>query len=230
MRLTIETLPPRKPVGRPLQVFIAEPESVEPTTPVLLYLHGKGEASPHLYALPMVLFFQSPPLQAFLGNLRNVIVVAPQAPADPHLPTEAEWTWQDHVAIIGEFLSVRFKGRRLVAAGFSRGGRGVLQFQRRWPGRLSAWASIDPQRPDDPFEEEAILESLTPAAPGWLRYGNGIPANMPFSQHLAERADVVQAAYQDLGHVELAIAAFKGDRLGGSANMYRSLGLTFRPA
>jgi len=229
MRLTIETLPPRKPVGRPLQVFLAEPETVEPSTPVLLYLHGKGEASPHLYALPMVFFFQSPPLQALLGNLRGAIVIAPQAPADPRLPGEEEWDWQDHVAGIGEFLSERFEGRRLVAAGFSRGGRGVLQFQRRWPGRLSAWASVDPQRPGDPLEEEAILASLSPTTPGWLRYGNGIPENTPFSQRLAERADVVHAAFQDLGHVDLAIAAFRGDRLGGTASMYKFLGLTFKP-
>jgi hypothetical protein len=73
------------PADVKLRSLIVE-SSADDKSPVLLFLHGKGEASPYLNELPKVAFHLSPPFRAAMGFLRNVIVVAPQAPRAPDEP------------------------------------------------------------------------------------------------------------------------------------------------
>jgi hypothetical protein len=48
------------------------------TDPILLFLHGKGEAGSTLGALPLVCIYETPPFQALLGRLPGTVIVAPR--------------------------------------------------------------------------------------------------------------------------------------------------------
>jgi pimeloyl-ACP methyl ester carboxylesterase len=152
-----------------LPALVIEPEATQAQSPVLLLLHGQGEAGSSANEIPKVCVHQTAPFQAILGRLPGTVVIAPQAPP---LPNENDWNWADHVMSLAGFLGKdRFAGRRLVATGFSRGGLGVLQLVSAFPSLVSAWAVVDPQPARDDDEASAILNSPAIGARGWVRYG-----------------------------------------------------------
>ncbi len=192
-------------------IHVLVTEALETTTqsPVLLFLHGKGEFGPHPDALPLVLRNQSPAFQAIQERLRNVTIVSPQFPS----PSD-DWNWRSHVRWLIPLID-QFRGRRIVATGFSRGGLGVLQLLDASPASISRWAIVDPQRAN-PDEELKVLPRA-PNAAGWLRFGNGIDTNTAFATKLGERLEPRHSAFVNLAHGELAIAAYSGDKLHGFA-------------
>jgi len=208
----------------PLPVLIVDTPS-EPSVPkpVLLFLHGRGEASTHPSELPKVLFHLTPPFRAMTGELRGVTVVAPQAPRDP----DDGWSWREYVAEIGAFLERAYPDRIKLATGFSRGGLGVVQLMARYPGLIKRWAIVDPQRPADNDEQKAIAPRGTKGAECWLRYGNQIRKNTPFSEFLVQSLPEADAKFVDMDHVELAVEAFGGKPLAGKGDLYSFLGLSF---
>ena len=142
----------------PMRVLIIEPNDHATDTPILLYLHGRGEASRYENELPLVCNHLSPPFQAILGRLSDVVVVAPQAPHDP----EDGWNWRTYVTDLGLFLQDRFRQRKILATGFSRGGLGVLQLRCEFPDLITKWAIVDPQRATDGAEETRLLPVSSP--------------------------------------------------------------------
>ena len=82
MKVDIERIPEKIP-SKSMYVLIVEPEDIPGDAPVLLFLHGKGEAGVSENEVPKVLLHLSPPFQAIQGHLRNVTVVAPLAPPQP---------------------------------------------------------------------------------------------------------------------------------------------------
>jgi pimeloyl-ACP methyl ester carboxylesterase len=215
-RLTITTGPQQMQV-----LCIDAPDTMSrPESPVLLFLHGKGEFGPNPDYLPLVLRNMAPGYQAIQERLKNVTVVSPQVPS-----ASDGWTWRDFVPALAQFLTHNYHGRRLVAAGFSRGGRGVLQLNAAMPGLISKWAIVDPQRADP--DEEAQLLPRGPKAEGWLRYGNAIAANTPFAKKIADQLDDQHGIFADFKHGELAIKAFSGDKLNGAEHLYEYLKIDF---
>jgi pimeloyl-ACP methyl ester carboxylesterase len=168
MRARTITIPPPADGVRGLSALVVEPESDQATGPILLFLHGKGEAGSTLGALPLVCIHETPPFQALLGRLPETVIVAPQAPP---IPTIDNWNWREYVKTLAEFLTDRFVKRRVVATGFSRGGLGVLQLLSTYPDLVQAWAVVDPAPARDQAETDAILPSLAVAERGWVRYG-----------------------------------------------------------
>jgi len=229
MKALIETIPVYSRV-RNLSALVIDPEINAASTPVLLFLHGKGEAGSSLNEVPLVCVHQTPPFQAMLGRLREVEIIAPQAPP---LPSRDEWNWRDYVEGLAEFLrGDRFANRRLVATGFSRGGLGVLQIVSAKPNLLKAWAVVDPQPPAHQ-EEKTILGSLASGSAGWLRYGvfrNRDEAWKRFSSRLAEKLLEENRDNAELGHGEMALQAYGGCRLSevrGKKSLYDFLELSF---
>jgi pimeloyl-ACP methyl ester carboxylesterase len=227
MAVRIETIPTG---AADLPALIVDPGRDGPEVPVLLYLHGKGEAGATPNTLPIVCAHQSPPFQAILGRLADVLVVAPQAP--PH-PNVDKWNWRDHVGALVEFLSARFAGRSLLAAGFSRGGLGVLQLVAAAPDLFGRWATVDPQA-GERAEIAAILASPSLAGRGWLRYGfyrERKRATRKFAAAFASRFPPHLTADVPLGHPELALGAFSGEVLSsvpGASDLYTFLGLRYQ--
>lgn len=207
----------------PMKIFIVESWSRAKQRPVLIFLHGKGEASSYEHALPLVCSHSSPPFQALLGRLRSVTVVAPQAPNDPSV----DWSWRDYAGDLCQYFSEHFPEREILATGFSRGGLGVLQLISRCPRLVKKWAIVDPQKARDEEEEEKLLSLIDVSASGWLRYGEGIPYNRPFAEKLAAHLPDKRAGFVDLGHCELAVAAYQGEKLDGGDSVYEFLGLKY---
>jgi hypothetical protein len=54
-------------MARELPALVVEPESHQASAPILLFLHGRGEAGSSLNELPMVCVHQTPPFRAGLG-------------------------------------------------------------------------------------------------------------------------------------------------------------------
>jgi pimeloyl-ACP methyl ester carboxylesterase len=168
------------PAGRLRLIKVDSGGSSE--SPVLLFLHGAGQASEWLDQAPHVMAHLSPPFQALQGKLGDVVVLAPQARIHP---TKA-WDWSLYVADIAQQLLTRYAGRRIVAAGFSRGGLGVLQLLAH-PSRLvSAWAIVDPQ-PPNAAEDQAIMSAVANSPAGWVRYGPQHPNIRAFGTRLERR-------------------------------------------
>lgn len=207
-----------------MRIFVVESANRAGKKPVLVFLHGKGEASGYQHALPLVCNHSSPPFQALLGRLRDVTVVAPQVPIDP----SSEWNWNDYVRDLCRYVSERFPGQEILASGFSRGGLGVLQLVCCCPELIKKWAIVDPQKARDEEEEEKLLSLIASKASGWLRYGKGIPRNLPFAERLAMHLPHERVGFVDLGHCELAVAAYQGEKLDGGENVYEFLGLEYR--
>lgn len=218
MKASIEQIKP------PMRVLITEPADRADDVPILLYLHGKGEASQYENELPRICNHLSPPFQAMLGRLTDVIVVAPQAPHHP----EDDWNWRGYTADLCRFLTARFGQKRILATGFSRGGLGVLQLLQECQNLISKWAIVDPQRAADDAEENRLLPEPHPDARGWLRYGEGIPKNKPFSDRLKNHLLKGNAEFVGLGHGDLALAAYKGERLDGAQSLYEFLDLKYK--
>jgi hypothetical protein len=211
-----------------LPLLVLTPEQGEAAAPVLLFLHGKGEAGASPGELPMVCVHQTPPWQAIVGRLPGTIVVAPQAPP---LPSKDEWNWRDHLSPLAQFIRERFANRRVVGTGFSRGGLGVLQMLRHDPGIFDRWAVIDPQPPRDTQEEAALLSSSA-LVRGWLRYGGYRERSAAWTQFALALEKKMPDANRDvmqLEHGQMAFRAYSGDRLSSSdkQNLYDFLGLGF---
>jgi pimeloyl-ACP methyl ester carboxylesterase len=150
------TIPVGSVEGSELHALVIEPNSAPDNDPVLLFLHGMGEAGSSLGELPKVCIHQTPPFQAILGRLPETLVIAPQAPPVPNMEA---WNWRGYVKGLGEFMADRYAKRRIVATGFSRGGLGVLQLISAFPDLVNAWAVVDPQPARDELETSAILRS-----------------------------------------------------------------------
>jgi hypothetical protein len=102
-----------------LPALIIEPETTQAPSPVLLFLHGMGEAGSSANEIPMVCVHQTPPFQAILGQLPGTIVIAPQAPP---LPNKDDWNWAEHVMGLADFLGMdRFAGCRFESTRNPRG-------------------------------------------------------------------------------------------------------------
>jgi pimeloyl-ACP methyl ester carboxylesterase len=235
----VDVIDAEVPGKRPMPLLVVESGSGDEGRPVLLFLHGKGEASiwPNLVA--HACDHLAPPLQAMLGHLRGVTVVAPQAPYDmtrpkctpqdlDPKPPDNNWNWRGHVSSLCDYLRRNFSGRTIVAAGFSRGGLGVLQLMSECKGLITRWAIVDPQRAEDKTEEAKILAAAG-TAPGWLRYTDDLKANVPIGQALAK----VVGGHAFVGgrkHAEMAMRSFMGDPLAGATNMYQHLGVDYEPS
>lgn len=209
-----------------LQSLIIE-SSPDETSPVLLFLHGKGEASTYLSELPKVAFHLSPPFRALMGFLRSVVVVAPQAPHSPDDP----WNWRTYASVIGDFIQTKiiacYGKRTILATGFSRGGLGVLQVMSAHPKMVARWAIVDPQRAKDDDEQSRLVRIASGRQVGWLRYSNAMPRNAQFASLIARKLAPQNSAFVAMAHGELAFEAFAGNALGGACNLYEFLGLEY---
>jgi pimeloyl-ACP methyl ester carboxylesterase len=230
MRARISTIPVASAEIGQLSALVVGADLEDDTAPVLLFLHGKGEAGSSLSALPLVCFHQTPPFQAILGCLPGTLVLAPQAPP---IPNWDDWNWRDYTTGLARFLSDRYPKRRIVATGFSRGGLGVLQLISSYPDLIQAWGVVDPQPPPDRAETEVILSGLARGGPGWLRYGefrNRNEAWKTFSSMLSERLPEESRETAELAHGEMAVQAYCGSPLAsgsGKKNLYDFLELNF---
>ncbi|HEX6386455.1 MAG TPA: alpha/beta hydrolase [Anaerolineae bacterium] len=202
-----------------LNVLIVEPQVDDEGHPVLLFLHGMGEAGESINGVPLVMVHHTPPFQAILGRLRDVTVVAPQA---PHAP-DSGWNWSTHVEALCRYLAARFSERPILATGFSRGALGVLQLLQTCPQLISRWAVVDPQPGSD------VWPYRVPDPDGWLTYGPQIAMIQAFSEQLAQRLESKNVRPTNYNHAELALKAYEGDRLGGAENIYDFLGLKYVP-
>jgi predicted peptidase len=201
--------------------------------PVLLYLHGAGQASVYLNELPHVLDHHSPPFQAMMSKLTGVRVIAPQAPynlnaKDAKEAKEAkDWQWTPHLDEIEKYLKEAFPNAQKFATGFSRGGWGVLQLRAKAPGLFVRWAVVDPQRGND-----ALLKGIELAS-GWLAYGAEYPSIQEYSGKLKEKLSKENVRSTPYMHGELAMKAFSGSNLSdeeGAGNLYQFLGFQYGPA
>jgi len=219
MAVRIEKWPNAGAPDGHLRVLVVEPDQEAQKGPVLLSLHGAGEASPRGNELPKILLHSAPGFQAILGGLPGVTVVSPQAPDDPG--ANWNWNWRTYMPDLAEQLAKRYAGRTILATGFSRGGRGVLQLMAAKPGLVSRWAVVDPQPPDAGDEDAKIMAAIDAHPDGWVRYGPRYPAMRAFGDRLRQRLGG-HAQFADQDHVPLAIAAHTGDGLGG-VGMYEFL-------
>jgi pimeloyl-ACP methyl ester carboxylesterase len=233
MRASSLTIPVASDGARGLSALVVESDLDENAAPVLLFLHGRGEAGSSLGALPLVCVHQTPPFQAILGRLPGTLVIAPQAPP---IPSWDDWNWRNYTTGLAEFLSERYAGRRIVASGFSRGGLGVLQLVSACPDLVQAWGVVDPQPPRDREEMDSILSSPAIGARGWLRYGeyrNRNDAWKRFSSLLCERLPEINRDTAELPHDQMALQAYCGSRLAAGdskKNLYDFLNLKFKTA
>jgi pimeloyl-ACP methyl ester carboxylesterase len=228
MRARVVTIPVALPEVKELNALEVESD-LDPESPVLLFLHGMGEAGSTLGELPKVCIHQTPPFQAILGYLPGALVIAPQAPPIPGLDN---WNWREYVNDLARFLTTRYGKRRIVATGFSRGGLGVLQLIAAHPNLVQAWAVVDPQPARDQAEAAFILQGPMDAK-GWLRYGQFRHRSeiwQTFSSQLFEYLPKGSGDTTELSHVELAVQAYGGFPLStdpGKKNLYDHLGLQF---
>jgi pimeloyl-ACP methyl ester carboxylesterase len=233
MRVSTITIPVKASRISQLVTLVVEPDLDSDTAPVLLFLHGKGEAGSSLGTLPLVCVYQTPPFQAILGRLPGTLVIAPQAPPVPSLD---DWNWREYVAGLAEFLANRYAKRRVVATGFSRGGLGVLQLISAYPDLVQACGAVDPQPARDREEMDGILSSPALDARTWLRYGefrHRDEAWKNFSSLLHDRLPEGNRDTADFSHVKLAVEAYSGSQLaagGNKKNLYDFLRIEFRSA
>ena len=214
-----------------LPALVIEPANAGASTPVLLFLHGKGESGGSPQELPKVNIHQTAPFQAMLGRLPNTIVIAPQA---PDRSEKGDWNWRVHVPSIRRWLARDyFRGRRLLATGFSRGGLGVLQLVAQDARLFDAVAVVDPQPTDVDAELTSITNSPLVAARAWLRYGtyrNGAPARVAFAERLEAKIPAENRETVSSDHSNLAYLAYAGDRCstdGPKSNLYSFLGVEY---
>ena len=210
-----------------LRALIVEPARVDKTTPVLLFLHGKGEASEKVNGLPKVCDHLSPPLQAMFDRLSDVIVVAPQAPVDP----KNAWDWETYLPTVVQFLQNNFEGHKILATGFSRGGLGVLHFIKllreckQFPEGVSQWAIVDPQA--HPAGANGLRLSPEECATGWMRYGTQYTEIVAFGNLLYPKLGDAPECL-NMKHGALARAAYhEANVLDGKHSLYKWLNVSF---
>jgi pimeloyl-ACP methyl ester carboxylesterase len=232
MRASIVTIPVASAEVSELHALEVRPDP-DLDVPVLLFLHGMGEAGSSIGELPKVCIHQTPPFQAILGRLPETVVIAPQAPAVPNID---HWNWREYVNDLANFLAQRYAKRRIVATGFSRGGLGVLQLVSAYPELVEAWAAVDPQPARDQAETSAIFRSPAVDANGWVRYGifrNRDDVWKASSSLLFDHLPEGTHDAVDLSHVEMAVQAYHGNPLSGDGskkNLYDHLELKFEIA
>jgi len=232
MRARIVTIPVVLTGVKELQALEVEPDS-DPDVPVLLFLHGMGEAGSSLNELPKVCIHQTPPFQAILGCLPGALVIAPQAPPLPNIDS---WNWRVYVNDLAGFLTQRYVKRRIVATGFSRGGLGVLQLISAYPDLVQAWAVVDPQPARDEAETRTIFQKSFTGAKGWARYGIYRDRNEDWKAFSSLLFDQLPDEHRDtveLSHVQIAVEAYHGVPLSGDGSkksLYDHLGLKFEIA
>jgi len=198
--------------GQTMNVLVIEARGATKDSPVVLFLHGRGESCSSITGLPLVLRNMSPGFQAIQERLLNATIVSPQVPRD-----DVVWNWSEYVDDLGNYVRDRFARRRVVGVGFSRGGLGILQLDRVHPDLIDRWGIVDPQRAEP--DEEALLLPTGPGADGWLRFGNHLPQNTPFALRLAQKLRPENAAFVDMTHGNVASAAFSGEQLDGSLEL-----------
>ena len=162
-----------------------------------------------------------------MGRIPDTLVIAPQAPS---VPNEETWNWRDHASSVGHFLKETFRGRRLVATGFSRGGLGVLQVLAAYPDLFERWAIVDPQPPHE--QEAAAIIAAAASRPGWLRYGIYRERSTQWTAFAKALEATVPEPHRDVTpreHGEMALSAYAGDRLSSAPkqNLYEFLGIQF---
>src|SRR3984893_4400952 len=232
MRASTVTIPVASTEVSELPALEVRPD-LDPDVPVLLFLHGMGEAGSSISELPKVCIHQTPPFQGILGRLPGTVVIAPQAPPVPNIDN---WNWREYVNDLANFLAKRYSKRRIVATGFSRGGLGVLQLVSTYPELVQAWAIVDPQPARDQAETRAIFRSPAVNANGWVRYGifrNRDNAWKASSSLLFDQLPEGTCDAVDLSHAEMAVQAYHGNPLSGDGrkkNLYDHLGLKFEVA
>jgi pimeloyl-ACP methyl ester carboxylesterase len=232
MRASTVTIPVASNEVSELPALEVRPDS-DRDVPVLLFLHGMGEAGSSISELPKVCIHQTPPFQAILGRLPGTVVIAPQAPPVPNIE---HWNWREYVNDLANFLAKRYAKRRIVATGFSRGGLGVLQLVSTYPELVQVWAIVDPQPARDQAEASAIFRSPSVNRNGWARYGifrNRDDAWKASSSLLFDQLPEGACDVVDLSHVEIAVQAYHGNPLSGDGskkNLYDHLGLKFEVA
>jgi pimeloyl-ACP methyl ester carboxylesterase len=232
MRASTVTIPVASTEVSELPALEVRPDS-DPDVPVLLFLHGMGEAGSSISELPKVCIHQTPPFQAILGRLPGTVVIGPQAPPVPNIDN---WNWREYVNDLANFLAKRYAKRRIVATGFSRGGLGVLQLVSTYPELVQAWAIVDPQPARDQAETSAIFRSPAVNANGWVRYGifrNRDSAWKASSSLLFDQLPEGTCDAVDLSHAEMAVQAYHGNPLSGDGrkkNLYDHLRLKFEVA
>ena len=229
MLARVVTVPVAFAEVKELNALEVESES-DPDGSVLLFLHGMGEAGSSLNELPKVCIHQTPPFQAILGHLPGTLVIAPQAPP---IPNVEDWNWWEYVNDLAGFLTERYKERRIVATGFSRGGLGILQLISTHPELVQAWAVVDPQPARNQAEADLILQNPLLGTKGWVRYGEYRHRNESwkiFSSRLFEYLPKESGDTTDFSHAELAVQAYGGSALSADPakkNLYDHLGLRF---
>lgn len=230
MQARVITIPVGSAEISELHALVVGPDADQDMDPVLLFLHGMGEAGSSINELPKVCIHQTPPFQAILGRLPEALIIAPQAPPIPNIEN---WNWREYMNALAEFLTKRYMKRRIVATGFSRGGLGVLQLISAYPDLVQAWAVVDPQPARDQMETRAIFRDSFMGAKGWLRYGiyrNRNDAWKAFSSLLFDQLPEANRDTTELSHVEMAVQAYHGNSLSGDGNkksLYDHLGLKF---
>jgi pimeloyl-ACP methyl ester carboxylesterase len=202
-----------------LRTLVVEPPGA---TQVLLFLHGKLEASDH--DLELVCKHGSPPHQARAGHYPRTIVLAPQAPPRPNID---QWNWGNHVDELACALEP-YRGR-LVGTGFSRGGRGIMQLVAHAPGLLSRWAAVDPASVS--AEVMKKLDDTNAFDHGWAAFGTYEPDRvahpdahrmwMQGRADLKQRLPAARFVETRLDHVSLSAAAYGDPKLG----LHASLGI-----
>lgn len=228
MRVQTLSIPVSTHVDK-LPALVVEPDSNVGSAPVLLFLHGKGEAGASPNELPLVCLHQTPPFQAVLGRVRGTLIIAPQAPP---LPSKDEWNWRDYVVDLARFIATKWPKRRVLATGFSRGGLGVLQLLEAHPGLVQRWALVDPQPARDQIEMKRILPCPKMGREGWLRYGvyrNKDERWREFSTALGTRLPKENCNDLELKHDKMALEAYCGSALAADpgVSLYHFLGVEF---
>jgi predicted esterase len=186
-----------------ISFYLYLPMGAQPPWPVLLFLHGIGEATWNFsnnrwiyQPINAVKAHGSPPELCATRNagvqalLDSFIVVSPQYPYFPNQnqrPSgQRNWQWSSQVNAINEILDIvinEFGGNRdrIYATGFSRGGSGALGISQRCP--ISKLVLVD---------SESFPLALPPI-PTWVHYGgqltlkNIVVAHQPIVNQLGGR-------------------------------------------
>jgi len=189
--------------------------------PILVFLHGNGEAAPPKANPLQVAMTRHGPLGASSGSeaTRRFVVIAPQLPA----PGGDVWNqFANQVETIALNAVGRYQGNRskIYLTGFSFGGNGVLDIG---PLRPDVWAALWPV---DPTRYEPVASNNRPVGrddqPIWVSAGeqargqhasftkNWSTVDHDWTANPYPNPKNLRRVYEDrrLGHVPTAMAAY----------------------